>query len=211
MPGSTMNAREKIRAIGELAAIVRGLQGGGRQVVFTNGCFDLLHRGHVRHLEQARALGDCLVLGLNSDRSVRALKGEGRPIVPADERAEVLAALACVDYVCIFDAPDPAGVIAALKPDVLVKGGDWAPEAIVGREIVEARGGRVLSLPYVEGASTSALIRRILARQAGGDEGRPRDRLGSSCPPGAAGPPGASPPPGSPRADPTGQPTEEQP
>ena len=134
----------------------------GQRVVFTNGCFDLLHPGHVRYLQQARALGDALIVALNSDRSVRALKGPARPILNQDERAEVMAALACVDFVTIFDEPTPQQIIAALLPDVLVKGGDWSLEHIVGREEVEAAGGQVLSLPFVDGVSTSELIARIL-------------------------------------------------
>lgn len=152
---------EKIKTLDEIRAIVRGLQARGGRVAFTNGCFDLLHRGHVRYLAAARGLADLLVVGVNGDASVRALKGPDRPILPAAERAEVLAGLAAVDYVLIFDEADPGRVIAALEPDVLVKGGDWPPEQIVGREVVESRGGRVLSLPYVDGASTSAVIRRI--------------------------------------------------
>jgi D-beta-D-heptose 7-phosphate kinase/D-beta-D-heptose 1-phosphate adenosyltransferase len=138
------------------------LRHAGRTVVFTNGCFDLLHPGHVRYLAQARALGDALIVALNSDRSVRALKGAGRPILNARERAEVIAALATVDYVTVFDEETPRELIAALLPDVLVKGGDWPIEQIVGREEVEAAGGQVLSLAYLEGASTTDIIERIL-------------------------------------------------
>jgi rfaE bifunctional protein nucleotidyltransferase chain/domain len=137
----------------------------GKQLVFTNGCFDLLHPGHVRYLNQARSLGDALVVALNSDQSVRALKGEGRPILTQQERAEVMAALEAVDYVTIFDEETPRELIAALLPDVLVKGGDWSVEKIVGREEVEADGGKVLSLPYVEGSSTSDILERILKRR----------------------------------------------
>ena len=148
----------------DLCAARERLRRADKTVVFTNGCFDLLHPGHVRYLQQARALGDALIVALNSDRSVRELKGEGRPILHAAERAEVMAALACVDYVTIFDEPTPRAVIAALLPDVLVKGGDWGVAQIVGREEVEAAGGRVLSLPFVAGCSTSDVIRRILER-----------------------------------------------
>jgi D-beta-D-heptose 7-phosphate kinase/D-beta-D-heptose 1-phosphate adenosyltransferase len=154
----------KIKGIHELVPILRAAQAQGHRVVFTNGCFDLLHRGHTRFLAEARALGDLLVVGLNSDGSVRSLKGPGRPIVTAEERAEVLAALAAVDYVTVFDESTPARLIEMLQPDVLVKGGDWAPDQIVGREAVERRGGQVLALPYVDGASTSGIIERILAR-----------------------------------------------
>jgi rfaE bifunctional protein nucleotidyltransferase chain/domain len=133
----------------------------GRRVVFTNGCFDLLHPGHIETLEQARSLGEVLIVGVNSDRGVREMKGAGRPIVPEQERAELLAALECVDAVVIFDEPTPREIVAALLPDVLVKGGDWASERIVGREEVEAAGGRVVSIPVVAGYSTSAMAEKI--------------------------------------------------
>ena len=133
----------------------------GRALVFTNGCFDLLHPGHVRYLAEARALGDALVVALNSDRSVRALKGGGRPILNEQERAEVVAALEAVDYVTIFNEETPRELIAELLPEVLVKGGDWPIDQIVGRVEVEAAGGRVVSLPYLEGSSTSDMIDRI--------------------------------------------------
>ena len=133
----------------------------GRRVVFTNGCFDLLHPGHIRSLELARALGDVLIVGVNSDASVRQLKGEGRPVVSALERTEILAALESVDAVVIFDDLTPREVIAALLPDVLVKGGDWPGDRIVGREEVEAAGGRVVSIPVVPGYSTTAILQKI--------------------------------------------------
>ena len=133
----------------------------GRRIVFTNGCFDLLHPGHIRSLEQARELGDALIVGLNSDASVRQLKGEGRPLLPERERAEILAALESVDAVIIFDAPTPREVIARLLPDVLVKGGDWSGNQIVGREEVEAAGGRVVSVPVLPGFSTTDILRKI--------------------------------------------------
>lgn len=135
---------------------------GGKRVVFTNGCFDLLHVGHVRYLADARAAGDVLVVGVNADASVRRLaKGPERPLVSQAARAEVLAALAAVDLVTIFDEDTPAEIIAALVPDVLVKGADWAPDQVVGREVVEANGGRVLLVPVVEGFSTTALVERL--------------------------------------------------
>ena len=134
----------------------------GLSLVFTNGCFDLLHPGHVRYLKQARALGDALVVALNSDASVRALKGANRPILNQHERAEVIAALESVDYVVVFEEETPRDLIAALIPDVLVKGGDWQIDQIVGRDEVEAAGGKVLSLPFVEGLSTTDIIGRIL-------------------------------------------------
>ncbi len=133
----------------------------GRRVVFTNGCFDLLHPGHLETLEKARSFGDALVVGVNSDRSVREMKGPGRPILPERERAEILASLACVDGVVIFDEPTPREIITALLPDVLVKGGDWAGDAIVGREEVEAAGGKVVSIPVVAGYSTTAILQKI--------------------------------------------------
>ncbi len=140
----------------------RRLRKAGKRIVITNGCFDLLHVGHVRTLQAARALGDRLVVALNSDASVRGLKGPGRPVVPAEERAEVLAALACVDYVVIFDEPDPLRVVLALKPDVLAKGGDWTLDTIVGRREVEARGGKVVALPEIPGMRTTSLVKRVL-------------------------------------------------
>ena len=146
----------------EAAAVVRSAQAAGGRVVFTNGVFDLLHPGHVRYLQSARALGDVLVVGVNSDRSVRANKGPGRPITPENERAELIAAVAAVDYVVIFDEDTPHQIVSALQPDVLVKGADWAADAIVGRDIVEARGGRVVRMPIEDGHSTSAIIKAIL-------------------------------------------------
>lgn len=159
-----MATADKVRTLGELVEIVRRRRAGGHRVVFTNGCFDLLHRGHTRLLQQARGLGDLLIVGLNSDASVRRVKGPSRPLLSQDERAEVLSALAAVDYVVIFEEADPGVTISALQPDVLVKGADWPKEAIVGRETVEGRGGRVVTVPLVEGSSTSGLIQRILAR-----------------------------------------------
>jgi rfaE bifunctional protein nucleotidyltransferase chain/domain len=135
----------------------------GERVVFTNGVFDLLHRGHAEYLEEARALGDRLVVGVNSDASVRRLKGPSRPIHPEHDRVELLEALACVDLAVVFDEDTPLRLIEEVAPDVLVKGGDWAVETIVGRESVEARGGRVLNLPVREGHSTTHLVARILA------------------------------------------------
>jgi D-beta-D-heptose 7-phosphate kinase/D-beta-D-heptose 1-phosphate adenosyltransferase len=137
------------------------LRAAGRKLVFTNGVFDILHVGHVRYLEQARSLGDALVVAINSDASVRELKGAGRPLINQDERAEILAALRSVNYVSVFDDVSPRSLIADLLPDVLVKGGDYALDEIHGREEVEAGGGRVVSLPFVEGVSSSALIERM--------------------------------------------------
>lgn len=133
----------------------------GRRVVFTNGCFELLHPGHIRILEQARALGDALIVGLNSDASVQQLKGPGRPVIAERERAELLAAMESVDAIIIFDEPTPREVISRLLPDVLVKGGDWPEDQIVGREEVEAAGGHVVSIPFVPGYSTTAILQKI--------------------------------------------------
>lgn len=141
----------------------------GRTIVFTNGCFDLIHAGHVRYLRDAKALGDLLVIGLNSDASVRRLdKGTERPILAEGERAEVLAALDMVDYVSIFDEDTPVELIRTILPDVLVKGGDWAPESIAGADIVKSRGGRVESVAYHPGLSTSEIVRRIQGKDRGG-------------------------------------------
>jgi len=156
--------KEKIRKREELRRIVENLKAKGKRVVFTNGCFDLLHIGHVRYLEEAKSLGDILVVGLNSDRSVRGLKGPNRPILPEEERAEILSGLECVNYINIFHEPTPLELISSLQPQVLVKGGDWTKEAAVGKEVVERSGGEVVILPFVEGSSTSNLIEAILKR-----------------------------------------------
>jgi D-beta-D-heptose 7-phosphate kinase/D-beta-D-heptose 1-phosphate adenosyltransferase len=150
--------------IAEAAALVARLRAAGKTIAFTNGVFDLLHPGHVRYLQQARALGDALIVGVNSDRSVRANKGPSRPITAQDERAEVVAALACVDAVVIFDVETPHDLIAALQPDVLVKGADWAADAIVGRDIVEARGGKVVRIPVEAGYATTTILEKIRRR-----------------------------------------------
>jgi D-beta-D-heptose 7-phosphate kinase/D-beta-D-heptose 1-phosphate adenosyltransferase len=152
----------------ELSAEAGRLREDGRTLVFTNGVFDLLHVGHLRYLTAARALGDALAVGLNADACVRRLKGELRPILPEGERAELLAGLACVDYVCLFDEDDPRALIRAVVPGILVKGGDWPVEKILGRDTVEAAGGRVLSLPFVEGRSTTTLVRDIAAKYGAG-------------------------------------------
>ena len=150
----------------ELILRVQALKRKGQRVVFTNGCFDLLHPGHVRLLEHARSLGDTLVLAINSDASVRQLKGPNRPVIPESERAEILAALAAVDYVVVFNELTPSGLIAAVLPDVLVKGSDWGPSEVVGREEVEAAGGRVVSIPLEAGYSTTHLLECIRKSQA---------------------------------------------
>jgi rfaE bifunctional protein nucleotidyltransferase chain/domain len=147
--------------LAEAIAFVDRSRAAGRRIVFTNGVFDLLHAGHVRYLQQARSLGDVLIVGLNSDRSVRVNKGPGRPITPENERAEILEALAAVDAVVVFDEETPYDLIKAVQPDVLVKGADWAEDAVVGRDIVEQRGGRVVRVPLEPGRSTSAIIQKI--------------------------------------------------
>lgn len=151
--------------VAEAAAWTARLRAEGRTVVFTNGVFDLLHPGHVRYLVAARALGDALLVGLNTDASVRRNKGVDRPLTPELERAELLLALDCVDAVALFDDDTPHTLIAAVQPDVLVKGADWAADAIVGRDIVEGRGGRVVRMPVESGYSTSAIVARIRARR----------------------------------------------
>ncbi|HJQ33034.1 MAG TPA: D-glycero-beta-D-manno-heptose 1-phosphate adenylyltransferase [Pyrinomonadaceae bacterium] len=148
---------------GELLRVRAELRAAGRRLVFTNGCFDILHVGHARYLAAARALGDALLVAVNSDRSVRRLKGEGRPVMSASERAELLAALASVDFVTVFEEDSPRRLISEVLPDILVKGGDYALDEIHGREEVEAAGGRVLALPFVEGASTTSIIERVKA------------------------------------------------
>lgn len=155
-------ARSKVLGLAAARRAVRAAQRRGDRVVFTNGCFDLLHVGHVRSLEEARSHGDRLLVAVNSDASVRRNKGAARPVVPARQRAEVIAALACVDWVVIFSEPTPLRVIRALAPDVLAKGGDWALDAIVGRAEVEARGGRVVRLRQVPGVRTTTLLTRAL-------------------------------------------------
>jgi len=156
--------KQKIKERKELLRIIKELKAKRKQIVFTNGCFDLLHIGHVRYLEEAKALGDVLVVGVNSDTSVRKLKGPQRPILPEEERAEILSGLGCVDYVTLFNEMDPLKLITSLHPDVLVKGGDWAKEQIVGREVVKRSGGEVVIIPFVGKASTSNLIETILKR-----------------------------------------------
>ncbi len=141
---------------------VERLRGEGKKVAFTNGCFDILHAGHVQYLREARKAGDLLILGLNSDASVRAIKGEKRPLVPQGERAEVVASLAAVDYVTLFDEPTPLALIEYLRPDLLVKGGDWEEESVVGRDAVRSWGGKVVIIPMTEGVSTTNIVEKIL-------------------------------------------------
>jgi len=152
---------EKIMSPEQMLRERKRLRAADQRLVFTNGVFDLLHVGHVRYLEQARSLGDALLVAINSDRTVRELKGSDRPVFNEAERAEILAALRCVDYVTVFDNISPRSLITELLPDVLVKGGDYQLDQIHGREEVEAAGGKVISLPFVEGSSTTTLIEKI--------------------------------------------------
>jgi len=156
--------KQKIKTRKELLRIIKDLKAKGKRIVFTNGCFDLLHIGHVRYLEKARALGDVLVVGVNSDSSVRKLKGPERPILHEEERAGILSGLGCVDYITIFREIDPLKLITSLRPDLLAKGGDWTKEQTVGKEVVERLGGEVVIIPFIKGASTSNLIETILRK-----------------------------------------------
>lgn len=175
-------ARKKVVARRTLKRKVDSLKQAGKRVVFTNGCFDLLHVGHVHCLERARRLGDCLVVGINSDASMQKMKGPRRPIVPEKERAEVLAAVACVDWVTIFEEPDPLALISLLLPDVLVKGADWKEEEIVGAHVVRGAGGKVVRINLKLGLSTTRLIERILASYADKGPGSPVDEAADSEP-----------------------------
>jgi rfaE bifunctional protein nucleotidyltransferase chain/domain len=154
--------RSKILRLSDLVKVLESLREAGKRVVFTNGCFDILHAGHVRYLAAARSKGDVLVLGLNSDVSVKSIKPENRPIVSQDQRAEVLAGLACVDYITIFDDPDPLALIQTIKPDVLIKGADWKETEIIGSDVVKSYGGKVIRIEVVPDISTSRIIQRIL-------------------------------------------------
>jgi rfaE bifunctional protein nucleotidyltransferase chain/domain len=156
--------RQKIKTLEEIVQIRARYRELGKKLVFTNGCFDILHVGHVRYLNQASSLGDALIVGVNSDLSVREIKGKSRPIMPELERAEVLAALACIDFVFVFDDPTPKRVIDSIIPDILVKGADWDISEIIGRDTVENAGGVVRNVPLVEGTSTTEIIRKVLDR-----------------------------------------------
>jgi len=158
---SPLKLLSKIVTVEVLLPSLRRFRRAGKKIAFTNGCFDILHVGHVRYLGAARAEGDLLVVGVNTDASVRLIKGDQRPIVGQDHRAEVLASLGCVDYVVLFDEPDPLKLIRAVQPDVLVKGGDWSEEDIIGADFVKSKGGRVVRVDLVPGASTSGIIRKI--------------------------------------------------
>jgi D-beta-D-heptose 7-phosphate kinase/D-beta-D-heptose 1-phosphate adenosyltransferase len=157
-----MDIRSKIIDPSALADRLSGLRSQGKRVVFTNGCFDIIHIGHVRYLSAAKNEGDLLVVGLNSDQSVRRIKGKRRPIVKQEQRSEILASLQVVDYVTLFDEPDPLKLIQLLKPSILVKGEDWSEDTIIGADIVKANGGRVVRVPLVGDASTSGIIERIV-------------------------------------------------
>lgn len=152
---------EKQKNLNQLVEIVGEARRTGKTVVFTNGCFDLLHRGHVHTLREAKAAGDILIVALNSDRSVQQLKGPQRPILPETDRLELIAALEMVDYVILFDEPDPYRLIEAIKPNVLAKGGDWIEGTVIGADVVEREGGRVLLIPYLKGFSTTEIIQKI--------------------------------------------------
>jgi rfaE bifunctional protein nucleotidyltransferase chain/domain len=158
---------KKIKNLPNAVTAIRKLQKNNKKIVFTNGCFDILHAGHVNYLSKAKSLGDVLVIGLNSDSSVKKLKGKTRPVVSQKNRALLLAALEVVDFVVVFNEPTPAKLIKAVKPDVLVKGGDWKKEEIVGAEFVESYGGKVKSLAYIKGLSTRGLIAKIQAGYSG--------------------------------------------
>ena len=151
----------KLKGTDEITAIAAEARKNGKTVVFTNGCFDILHRGHVHLLREAKAAGDILIVGINSDKSVRSLKGNSRPVLPEIDRVELINAMEMVDYVVIFDEPDPYKLIMAIKPAVLAKGGDWSEDKIVGADIVAQGGGRVAVIPYLKGFSTSEIIERI--------------------------------------------------
>jgi rfaE bifunctional protein nucleotidyltransferase chain/domain len=151
----------KLKTLDELIKIAAQARRNGKSVVFTNGCFDLLHRGHVHVLRQAKAAGDLLIVAINSDQSVKAIKGPTRPVAAEIDRLELIAAMEMVDYVILFDEPDPSKLITAIKPNVLAKGGDWGADEVVGADIVERQGGRVLLVPYLKGYSTTEMIERM--------------------------------------------------
>ena len=155
---------EKFLEPTNLAAVLQNLKNQGKKVVFTNGVFDLLHLGHVTYLQKAREQGDLLVVGLNSDASVKRIKGPLKPLLPLAERVEMLAALSCVDYVTFFEEDDPFNVVKTIKPDILVKGGDWAVDKIIGGDLVQSWGGKVMNIPVVEGRSTTNLIQMVTER-----------------------------------------------
>ena len=156
-----MGVSGKLKSLEEIKAIVVDARTNGKKVAFTNGCFDLLHRGHVHVLRAARACADLLIVGINSDQSVKQIKGPTRPVLPESDRCELLGAMEMVDFVVPFNEPDPHNLISAIRPDVLVKGGDWNTEKIIGADLVEEAGGRVVVVPYIKGFSTTEIIERI--------------------------------------------------
>jgi rfaE bifunctional protein nucleotidyltransferase chain/domain len=158
---SHLDVSGKLKSIDELKTIIAEAKANGQVVVFANGCFDLLHRGHIYLLREAKALGDLLIVAINSDRSVEAIKGPSRPILPETDRVELIAAMEMVDYVVLFEEPDPYNTIAALRPKVLVKGGDWTSEEIIGADIVRGEGGKIVVLPYLKGFSTTGIIEKV--------------------------------------------------
>lgn len=162
MKGFPVRMLSKIIQREDLAQTMKTVRASGEKVVFTNGCFDILHVGHVRYLAAAKSEGNVLVVGLNSDESVKSIKKENRPIIPQEQRAEVLSSLWCVDYVTLFDEPDPLSLIKVVQPDVLVKGADWPEEEIIGADFVKANGGRVVRVSVVSGVSTSRIIQQII-------------------------------------------------
>lgn len=153
--------REKLKSFEEIVEIAADARTAGRKIVFTNGCFDLVHRGHLHILREAKAAGDLLIVGVNTDRSVRAIKGPARPILSERDRSELIASLEMVDYVVLFDAPTPIDLISSIKPGVLAKGGDWGPDQVVGADKVRRYGGEVILIPYLQGFSTTEIIERI--------------------------------------------------
>lgn len=162
LPLKLIMVKRKIKSLATIRKISADLKAQGKRIVFTNGCFDLLHVGHVRYLQKAKRLGDVLIVGLNTDHSVKLIKGENRPIIPQKERAEVLASLGFVDYVVLFNEPDPLKIIKAIQPNILVKGADWDKNQIVGREIVKKAGGKVVRISLVPGVSSTKIIEKII-------------------------------------------------
>lgn len=152
---------EKVKSLDELETLTAAARTNGKIVVFTNGCFDLLHRGHIYLLREAKALGDLLVVAINSDQSVKAIKGPTRPILAETDRLELIASMEMVDYVLLFDEPDPYNIISILRPHILVKGGDWSAEEVIGGDLVQGNGGKVVVVPYLKGFSTTEIIAKL--------------------------------------------------
>jgi rfaE bifunctional protein nucleotidyltransferase chain/domain len=156
-----LNVSEKVKSLDELETLTAAARTNGKIVVFTNGCFDLLHRGHIYLLREAKALGDLLVVAINSDQSVKAIKGPTRPILAETDRLELIASMEMVDYVVLFDEPDPYNIISILRPHILVKGGDWSAEEVIGGDLVQGNGGKVVVVPYLKGFSTTEIIAKL--------------------------------------------------